>query len=74
MGRIYHERYLNDLRWRDIYTLNFIKIGTGVQAILQYCLSNLKAVMLVLLMRGFMMYAVEMDSGKLGSNLVLYSS
>jgi hypothetical protein len=40
-----------------------MQIGTGVQALLRFCLSNLKVVMLVLLMGEFMMYAVEMGSG-----------
>jgi hypothetical protein len=31
---------------------SFMKIGTGVQAILRFCLINLKTVMLVILMKG----------------------
>jgi hypothetical protein len=33
-----------------IYIQSFIKISRGVQAILRFCLSNVNAVMLVLLM------------------------
>jgi hypothetical protein len=35
-----------------IYIPSFMKFGAGVQAILRFCLRNLEAVMLVLLMGG----------------------
>jgi hypothetical protein len=42
----------------------FRKIGAGVQAILRFWFSNLRSCNLVLLlMEGFMYYAVEMGSG-----------
>jgi hypothetical protein len=48
-----------------IHTPSFMKIGTGFQAILRFCLRNLRGLMLVLLMRGFMNYVVEMGSGEM---------
>jgi hypothetical protein len=45
-----------------IYIPSFMKTGTDIQAILRFCLSKFKAVLLVLLM-GFMKQATEMGSG-----------
>jgi hypothetical protein len=42
MGRIYDVRHWDGLRWHDTYILSFMKIGVGVQAILRFCLRNLR--------------------------------
>jgi hypothetical protein len=41
MIRIYGVRHWEGLRWHDIYIQISMNIGTGVQAILRSCLSNL---------------------------------
>jgi hypothetical protein len=41
---------------------SLIKIGTGAECVLSFCLSNFKTVMLVLLVEGFMKCTVEMGS------------
>jgi hypothetical protein len=30
------------LQWHDIYIPSFMKIGTGIQAILRFCLRNMR--------------------------------
>jgi hypothetical protein len=42
MRGIYGVHHCNGLRWHDIYILSFMKIGTGVQAILRLRLRNLR--------------------------------
>jgi hypothetical protein len=38
----YDVRHLYCFRWQDIHTPNLLKIGTGIQAILRFCLRYLK--------------------------------
>jgi hypothetical protein len=50
MRGIYDIYHCDGLRWHDIYIPSFMQIGTGIQAILRFCISNLNGCMLVLLM------------------------
>jgi hypothetical protein len=42
MGGISDVRHYHDLGWNDMYIPSFVKIGTGVQAILRFYLRNLR--------------------------------
>jgi hypothetical protein len=38
----YEVNCLDGFRWHDIHILSFMKIDTGIEGILRFCLSNLK--------------------------------
>jgi hypothetical protein len=42
MREIYEAHYLDGLRWHEIYIPSFMKIDTGVHAILMFRLRNLR--------------------------------